>query len=233
MQLLSMHLVLANPTLKLCKPDSLALARPLGLASAFSTCSRQLQSDSVLSSTSWRACLMTRPACPLICRIAWSSPLPQGTASQSMTHRLEHLFMHIGHAMSNTLALHGQNMICHSVAVSQECVSVQNYPSEGLRSCFPRATIFFIKLPTLSQGQLSTLQSVTPLLVLGGLHLEVITDLAWSPDGRHLAISSYDCYCRFAHLIPLPSPSPEPVVLIARASTFREHSLERSFLKGC
>lgn len=44
------------------------------------------------------------------------------------------------------------------------------------------------------------LQSVTPLVVLGGLHLEVITDLAWSPDGRHLAVSSYDCYCRFACL---------------------------------
>lgn len=33
-----------------------------------------------------------------------------------------------------------------------------------------------------------------------GLHLEQITDLAWSPDGLALAISSYDGYCRQANL---------------------------------
>ena len=33
-----------------------------------------------------------------------------------------------------------------------------------------------------------------PLVVLGGLHFEAapITDIAWSCDGRYLAISSYD-----------------------------------------
>lgn len=33
-----------------------------------------------------------------------------------------------------------------------------------------------------------------PLAVLGGLHFEAapITDIAWSCDGRYLAISSYD-----------------------------------------
>lgn len=40
-------------------------------------------------------------------------------------------------------------------------------------------------------------QVAQPLATLAGLHLEVITDLAWSLDGRVLAISSYDSYCRY------------------------------------
>lgn len=39
-------------------------------------------------------------------------------------------------------------------------------------------------------------QAAFPLAILGGLHLEQITDLAWSLDGNTLAISSYDSYCR-------------------------------------
>ena len=41
-----------------------------------------------------------------------------------------------------------------------------------------------------------SLQAALPLAILGGLHLEQITDLAWSPDGLTLIISSYDGYCR-------------------------------------
>ena len=40
------------------------------------------------------------------------------------------------------------------------------------------------------------LQKATPLAVLGALHFEAITDLAWSSDGSYLAISSYDGFCR-------------------------------------
>ena len=41
-------------------------------------------------------------------------------------------------------------------------------------------------------------QSALPLAVLGHLHYDSITDLAWSSDGQYLAISSRDCYCRCA-----------------------------------
>ena len=41
------------------------------------------------------------------------------------------------------------------------------------------------------------LQRATPLAVLGALHFEAITDLAWSSDGAFLAVSSYDGYCRY------------------------------------
>lgn len=35
-----------------------------------------------------------------------------------------------------------------------------------------------------------------PLALMGALHPEPITDLAWSRDGRFLAVASYDGYCR-------------------------------------
>ena len=40
-------------------------------------------------------------------------------------------------------------------------------------------------------------QAVMPLAMLGALHYDRITDLAWSTDGRFLAASSYDGFCRW------------------------------------
>ena len=39
-----------------------------------------------------------------------------------------------------------------------------------------------------------------PLCVLGGLHLAQVTDLAWSCNGRFLAVSSFDGYCRWVQI---------------------------------
>ncbi|KAL3151977.1 hypothetical protein ABBQ32_001100 [Trebouxia sp. C0010 RCD-2024] len=41
-------------------------------------------------------------------------------------------------------------------------------------------------------------EKATPLAVLGALHFEAITDLAWSCDGAYLAVSSYDGFCSIA-----------------------------------
>ena len=41
------------------------------------------------------------------------------------------------------------------------------------------------------------MQSMTPLAVLGAVHLDRITDLSWSADGLMLAASSYDGFCRW------------------------------------
>ncbi|KAK9828964.1 hypothetical protein WJX72_003084 [[Myrmecia] bisecta] len=38
-------------------------------------------------------------------------------------------------------------------------------------------------------------QSSVPLAVIGALHYDAITDVAWAPDGRMLAVSSRDGYC--------------------------------------
>ncbi|KAH7622201.1 putative Chromatin assembly factor 1 subunit FAS2 [Nannochloris sp. 'desiccata'] len=40
--------------------------------------------------------------------------------------------------------------------------------------------------------------SVLPLAVMGQLHYDSITEIAWSRDGQYLAISSRDCYCSIA-----------------------------------
>ena len=89
------------------------------------------------------------------------------------------------------------------------------------------------------------MQSVTPLVVLGGLHLEVITDVAWSPDGRHLAVSSYDCYCRCVYLCSLhfqakplndnpeafvPKPSNEPSFLSVQSKQIGTRTGDQSVL---
>ncbi len=53
-------------------------------------------------------------------------------------------------------------------------------------------------MATLDSVVLYNTQSALPLAVLGHLHYDSITDLAWSSDGQYLAISSRDCYCRWA-----------------------------------
>jgi chromatin assembly factor 1 subunit B len=52
------------------------------------------------------------------------------------------------------------------------------------------------QVATLDSVVLYDTQSTVPLAVLGHLHYDSITDLAWSSDGQYLAVSSRDCYCR-------------------------------------
>lgn len=52
-------------------------------------------------------------------------------------------------------------------------------------------------MATLDSVVLYSTDSLLPLAVLGHLHYDSITDLAWSADGSLLAISSRDCYCRW------------------------------------
>lgn len=54
-----------------------------------------------------------------------------------------------------------------------------------------------MQVATLDSVVLYDTQSVLPLAVLGHLHYDSITDLAWSSDSQYLAVSSRDCYCRW------------------------------------
>ncbi|GMY12432.1 chromatin assembly factor 1 subunit FAS2 [Fagus crenata] len=48
---------------------------------------------------------------------------------------------------------------------------------------------------TLNSVYVYDTESVPPIAILAGLHYAAITDIAWSPDGRYLALSSQDGYC--------------------------------------
>jgi chromatin assembly factor 1 subunit B len=68
----------------------------------------------------------------------------------------------------------------------------------------------FDQLPYTLVFAVATLDSVIvydtasplPLAVLGQLHYDSITDLAWARDGRYLAVASRDCYCSIAAFDP-------------------------------
>ncbi|KAK9670581.1 hypothetical protein RND81_13G211100 [Saponaria officinalis] len=76
----------------------------------------------------------------------------------------------------------------------------------------------FFKLPyrlifavaTLNSLYIYDTECVAPLAVLAGLHYAAITDVAWSPDGKFLALSSQDGYCTLVefHNDELGSPVP-------------------------
>ena len=53
-----------------------------------------------------------------------------------------------------------------------------------------------LQVATLDSVVLYDTQGALPLAVLGHLHYDSITDLAWSSDGQYLAVASRDCYCR-------------------------------------
>ncbi|KAM3708650.1 hypothetical protein ACB098_02G113200 [Castanea mollissima] len=48
---------------------------------------------------------------------------------------------------------------------------------------------------TLNSLYIYDTESVPPIAILAGLHYAAITDIAWSPDGHYLALSSQDGYC--------------------------------------
>lgn len=69
-----------------------------------------------------------------------------------------------------------------------------------------------------------SLQGMKAVAFLGNLHLDPITDLAWSRDGRFLAVSSRDSYCSIATFsdADLGEPLPEsefPPHLAARMAS--------------
>ncbi|XP_059643513.1 chromatin assembly factor 1 subunit FAS2 isoform X2 [Cornus florida] len=84
---------------------------------------------------------------------------------------------------------------------SKPVVAVRFCPvAFSLRGSNPAA---FFKLPyrlifavvTLNSLYIYDTESVQPIAILAGLHYAAITDIAWSPTGKYLALSSQDGYC--------------------------------------
>ncbi|XP_075498381.1 chromatin assembly factor 1 subunit FAS2-like isoform X1 [Primulina tabacum] len=58
---------------------------------------------------------------------------------------------------------------------------------------FPYRLIFAVA--TLNSLYLYDTESIQPLVIIAGVHYAAITDIAWSPTGNFLALSSQDGYC--------------------------------------
>eukprot|EP00798_Chlamydomonas_sp_ICE-L_P022059 gene22059-29124_t len=77
-------------------------------------------------------------------------------------------------------------------------------------------------------------QSLEPLLLVGGLHIAAITDLAWAPDGRCLAVSSHDGYCSLVTFekgelgTPAPIDSLPPAVAACATKLAAQRFAERT-----
>ncbi|GAB4818954.1 hypothetical protein N2152v2_006000 [Parachlorella kessleri] len=71
-------------------------------------------------------------------------------------------------------------------------------PAEPAALPFDLPYTMVFAVATLDSVVLYSTDSLLPLAVLGQLHYDSITDLAWSADGRMLAVSSRDCYCSIA-----------------------------------
>ncbi|OVA00290.1 WD40 repeat [Macleaya cordata] len=54
---------------------------------------------------------------------------------------------------------------------------------------------FIFAVATLNSLYIYDTESVPPIAVLAGLHYAAITDIAWSPNAKYLALSSQDGYC--------------------------------------
>nr|GMC98776.1 chromatin assembly factor 1 subunit FAS2 [Ipomoea batatas] len=90
------------------------------------------------------------------------------------------------------------NFVCQHVIAKIESQTVDE--SKNLSSMTSAATFF--KLPyrlifavaTLNSVYIYDTEGVEPIAVIAGLHYAAVTDIAWSPDGKFLALSSQDGY---------------------------------------
>ncbi|EYU23786.1 hypothetical protein ABFS82_08G094300 [Erythranthe guttata] len=88
----------------------------------------------------------------------------------------------------------------------------------------------FFKLPyrlifavaTLNSLYIYDTESVQPIVIAAGVHYAAITDIAWSPAGNYLALSSQDGYCTLLEFdnqeLGLPIPEEKKVVSDANKS---------------
>ncbi|KAL9270786.1 Chromatin assembly factor 1 subunit FAS2-like protein [Drosera capensis] len=68
---------------------------------------------------------------------------------------------------------------------------------------------------TLNSLYIYDTESMAPIVIMAGLHYAAITDMAWSPDAKYLALSSQDGYCTILEFDDqeLGSPMPSSVNL--------------------
>ncbi|EOA13315.1 hypothetical protein CARUB_v10026349mg [Capsella rubella] len=96
----------------------------------------------------------------------------------------------------------------------------------------------FFKLPyrlvfaiaTLNSVYIYDTECVTPIAVLAGLHYAAITDITWSPNASHLALSSQDGYCTLVEFEDNEIGEPIPISVGKKPvdSEEKQHDLEKT-----
>ncbi|KAF8405848.1 hypothetical protein HHK36_007925 [Tetracentron sinense] len=90
------------------------------------------------------------------------------------------------------LHLPGANKPIVAVRFCPVVFSLRGSKSDGFFR-LPYRLVFAVA--TLNSLYIYDTESVPPIVILAGLHYAAITDIAWSPDAKYLALSSQDGYC--------------------------------------
>jgi chromatin assembly factor 1 subunit B len=146
----------------------------------------------------------------------------------------------------NTAFLYARGMwsgpIAHLPAQNKPVVAVRFCPAllrrrtEGSSSppapfdALPYKMVFAVA--TLDSVIIYDTESLLPLAMLGQLHYDSITDLAWSRDGQYLAVASRDCYCSIAvfqsgelgERVPLAEVAPDVAKRLPEAQQVAENA---------
>lgn len=97
-------------------------------------------------------------------------------------------------------------------------------PAPAPFDALPYKMVFAVA--TLDSVVLYDTTSALPLAVLGQLHYDSITEMAWSRDGRYLAVASRDCYCSLVAFeegeLGQPLPEGELPPAVAKWAAARE-----------
>ncbi|KAK4773526.1 hypothetical protein SAY87_028545 [Trapa incisa] len=90
------------------------------------------------------------------------------------------------------LQLPGASKAIVAVRFCQVVFSLRGSNPAGLFK-LPYRIVFAVA--TLNSLYIYDTESISPIAIFAGLHYAAITDIAWSPDARFLAVSSQDGYC--------------------------------------
>ncbi|GAV69429.1 LOW QUALITY PROTEIN: WD40 domain-containing protein, partial [Cephalotus follicularis] len=133
-------------------------------------------------------------------RLAWSPDglfllVPAGSykiSPASKTVNTTYIFSRNDFSRQPALQFPGTSKPVEAVRFCPVAFSLRGSTSAGFFK-LPYRIIFAIAI--LNSLYIYDTESVPPIAILAGLHYAAITDIAWSSDGRYLALSSQDGYC--------------------------------------
>ncbi|KAL6857119.1 hypothetical protein ACP4OV_018501 [Aristida adscensionis] len=130
-------------------------------------------------------------------RLAWSPDgsflvLPAGVSKHSSEVINTAYVMSRRDLSRPAIQLPGASKAIVAVRFCPVLFSLRGSKSDGFFK-LPYRVVFAVA--TLNSLYVYDTESVPPILIHAGLHYAAITDIAWSPDAKYLAVSSRDGYC--------------------------------------